>query len=68
MRKSIKVTIAGVVLFVSLVLGVGGTIMGMIRSFNRVAESSHGSAKELSEGISNSLTITAIGIPLASEV
>lgn len=66
MRKSIKVTIAGAVLLVgSLVLGVGGTIMGMIRSFNSAAESGTASAGELAEGVSNSLISTAVGIPLA---
>ena len=66
MRTSAKVTISGAVLFVgSLVLGVGGTIMGMIRSFNSVAESGTGSSQELAEGISNSLISTVVGIPLA---
>jgi len=56
MRTSLKVTIAGVVLFVgSLVLGVGGTIIGMIRSFNSVSESGAASPEELAEGVGNSL-------------
>ena len=66
MKKSAKVAIAGAILFVgSLLLGVGGTVAGMIRAFNSVAESSGTSAEELSEGISNSLVSTAVGIPLA---
>jgi hypothetical protein len=66
MKKSAKVAIAGAILFVgSLLLGVAGTVAGMIRVFNSAAESSGTSAEELAEGISNSLISTAVGIPLA---
>ena len=66
MKKSAKVAIAGAVLLLgSLMFGVGGTVIGMVRSFSSVAESSNGSAQELSEGIANSLICTVIGIPLA---
>ncbi len=66
MNKSVKVTIAGAVLFVgSLFLGMGGAILGMIRSFNQTASSGHTSPAELSEGIGLSLTATLIAIPAA---
>ncbi|MBT3376493.1 MAG: hypothetical protein HN742_41535 [Lentisphaerae bacterium] len=66
MRKSAKVAIAGAILFLgSLLLGIGGTIVGMVRSFNTVAESGSASAEELSQGISCSLISTMVGIPFA---
>ena len=66
MKKSAKVAIAGVILFVgSLLLGVGGTVAGMIRVFNRAADSSGTSPDDLAEGTINSLISTAVGIPLA---
>lgn len=66
MKKSAKVAITGTVLFVgSLLLGVSGTVISMVRAFNNAAESGGASAQELSQGISNSLISTAIGIPIA---
>ena len=66
MRTSGKVSIVGAVLFGgSLLLGVGGTIMGMIRSFNSAAESGAASQQELAEGVGNSLISMAVGMPFA---
>jgi hypothetical protein len=66
MKISAKVAIAGAILFVgSLLLGVGGTVAGMIRVFNSAAESSGTAPEGLAEEISNSLISTAVGIPLA---
>ncbi len=60
MKKSVKVMIAGAVLFVgSLLFGVGGTVIGMIRSFNQVASSGQANPEELAaEWVSTSLVTT----------
>lgn len=56
----------GAILFVvSLLLGVSGTIVGMIRSFNSAAESGAVSPDELAEGIRTSLIATLIAMPFA---
>ncbi len=67
MKKSVKVMIAGAVLFVgSLLFGVGGTVIGMIRSFNQVASSGQANPEELAaEWVSTSLVTTMICIPIA---
>jgi biopolymer transport protein ExbB/TolQ len=66
MKKSAKVMIAGAVLFVgSLILGVGGTVVGMISSFNQVASSGQADTEEVSEAIGTSLIPTMIGMPIA---
>ena len=66
MRTSAKVSIVGAALFVvSLSFGLGGTILVMIRTFNRVGESGMTSPEELAKGIGNSLVNTAIGVPFA---
>lgn len=66
MKKSMKVAIAGAILFVvSLLLGVSGTIVGMIRSFNSAAEPGGVSPDELAQGIGTSLIGTLIAIPFA---
>jgi uncharacterized membrane protein len=66
MKRSIKVLIAGALLLVGgFVFGLAGTIMGMIRTFSRIAESGTGSPKQLAEGIDNSLISTAVGIPVS---
>ena len=66
MKKSIKVSIVGAVLLVGgLVVYLGGTTIGIMRSFNSVAESGTSSPEQLAEGISNSLISTAVGIPVS---
>ncbi len=66
MKKSVKVMIVGVILFIgSLLFAVGGTVIGMIRSFNQIASSSQPNTEELAEWVSTSFTITMIGIPIA---
>jgi len=66
MRTSAKVSIFGAALFVvSLSLGIRATTLGMIRSFNSIAEPSMQSPEELAESIGNSLVSTAVGIPFA---
>lgn len=67
MKTSVKVLVSGVVLLVgAMIFGVGGTVIGMIHSFNNAAASSGSTSPDkLAEGIGNSLISTAIGVPVA---
>ena len=66
MRTSAKVSIVGAALFVvSILFGLGGTILGIIQSYNRIPESGMASPAELAGGIGNSLVSTAVGVPFA---
>ena len=66
MKNPVKLMIAGAVLFVgSLIFGVGGTVVGMISSFNQVASSGQADTEKLSEEIGTSLIPTMIGMPIA---
>jgi hypothetical protein len=48
--------------FLPLILGVGGTVMGMIRTFSATAHDPAADAQDLSAGITVSLTTTAMGL------
>jgi biopolymer transport protein ExbB len=47
---------------VATLLGLFGTVLGMIRSFSKLGEEGGGEARELSQGISEALYNTALGI------
>ena len=49
-------------MIVPLLIGVSGTVFGMTRSFKSLSEGGSTDPSELAEGISQSMTATAIGI------
>lgn len=56
---------AGLMIPVSLLAGVSGTVVGMIRSFNAMARSEAVEPSQLSADISRSLSVGMVSIPIA---
>jgi len=57
--------IIGVILFIGgPVIGVSGTVLGMIGAFNTLSESGTADTEKLSESVSASMITTFIGIPV----
>lgn len=57
--------IAGSILFIlGSLVGVGGTILGMVLTFNTLSSSGVSSSEPVAAGVSSSLITTVIGIPL----
>jgi biopolymer transport protein ExbB/TolQ len=54
--------VLGIVLFTGPIWGVLGTVIGMIRAFNTLAEDKVASAESLSQDIGITLVTTAVGI------
>lgn len=57
--------VSGIVIPVSLLAGVFGTIIGMMRAFSRLAVTENGNPSQLAGDISNALITTLISLPLA---
>jgi len=66
MKKIVKwPLIIGVILFIcGPVIGVSGTVLGMIGAFNTLSESGTADAEKLSESVSASMITTLVGIPV----
>ena len=66
MRRSAKVAVFGGILFVgSLLVSLGGTVLGMMGGFNSLATSGEASEEQLAETLGNSLTLTGLLLPVA---
>jgi biopolymer transport protein ExbB len=58
-------TILGTIASISVLLGLLGTVMGMIRTFNAIAALGYGHPEALASGISEALVATATGLTIA---
>jgi biopolymer transport protein ExbB len=58
-------TILGTIASISVLLGLLGTVMGMIRTFNSIAALGYGNPEALASGISEALVATATGLMIA---
>ena len=58
-------TILGTIASISVLLGLLGTVMGMIRTFNAIAALGYGHPEALAAGISEALVATATGLTIA---
>lgn len=58
-------TILGTIASISVLLGLLGTVMGMIRTFNAIAALGYGHPEALASGISEALVATATGLSIA---
>ncbi len=58
-------TILGTIASISVLLGLLGTVMGMIRTFNSIAALGYGNPEALASGISEALVATATGLTIA---
>jgi biopolymer transport protein ExbB len=58
-------TILGTIASISVLLGLLGTVMGMIRTFNAIAALGYGHPEALASGISEALVATASGLAIA---
>jgi biopolymer transport protein ExbB len=58
-------TILGTIASISVLLGLLGTVMGMIRTFNAIAALGYGNPEALASGISEALVATATGLMIA---
>jgi biopolymer transport protein ExbB len=58
-------TILGTIASISVLLGLLGTVMGMIRTFNAIAALGYGHPEALASGISEALVATATGLAIA---
>jgi len=58
-------TILGTIASISVLLGLLGTVMGMIRTFNSIAALGYGNPEALASGISEALVATATGLAIA---
>ena len=58
-------TILGTIASISVLLGLLGTVMGMIRTFNAIAALGYGHPEALASGISEALVATATGLVIA---
>jgi biopolymer transport protein ExbB len=58
-------TILGTIASISVLLGLLGTVMGMIRTFNAIAALGYGHPEALAGGISEALVATATGLAIA---
>jgi hypothetical protein len=66
MKYSVTVLIVGAVLVVGgITLGLGVTMMGIVRTFSSITESGQVPAQQIAEGTSNSVVASAIGIAAA---
>jgi biopolymer transport protein ExbB len=57
--------ILGTIASISVLLGLLGTVMGMIRTFNAIAALGYGHPEALASGISEALVATATGLTIA---
>ena len=64
-RLNRYVGVLGTIVGISPLLGLLGTVTGMIDVFNTIAEAGTGQASELSSGISQALITTATGLLIA---
>jgi biopolymer transport protein ExbB len=58
-------TILGTIASISVLLGLLGTVVGMIRTFNAIAALGYGHPEALAGGISEALVATATGLTIA---
>ena len=58
-------TILGTIASISVLLGLLGTVTGMIRTFNSIAALGYGHPEALASGISEALVATATGLAIA---
>ena len=58
-------TILGTIASIAVLLGLLGTVMGMIRTFNAIAALGYGHPEALAGGISEALVATATGLVIA---
>jgi biopolymer transport protein ExbB len=58
-------TILGTIASIAVLLGLLGTIIGMIRTFNAIAALGYGHPEALAGGISEALIATAAGLAVA---
>jgi biopolymer transport protein ExbB len=58
-------TILGTIARIAVLLGLLGTVMGMIRTFNAIAALGYGHPEALASGISEALVATATGLVIA---
>jgi biopolymer transport protein ExbB len=58
-------TILGTIASIAVLLGLLGTVMGMIRTFNAIAALGYGHPEALAGGISEALVATATGLAIA---
>jgi len=58
-------TILGTIASISVLLGLLGTVTGMIRTFNTIAALGYGHPEALASGISEALVATATGLAIA---
>jgi biopolymer transport protein ExbB len=58
-------TILGTIASIAVLLGLLGTVMGMIRTFNAIAALGYGHPEALASGISEALVATATGLSIA---
>ena len=58
-------TVLGTIASISVLLGLLGTVMGMIRTFNAIAALGYGHPEALANGISEALVATASGLTIA---
>jgi biopolymer transport protein ExbB len=58
-------TILGTIASISVLLGLLGTVMGMIRTFDAIAALGYGHPEALASGISEALVATATGLTIA---
>jgi biopolymer transport protein ExbB len=57
-------TVLGTIASISVLLGLLGTVMGMIRTFNAIAALGYGHPEALASGISEALVATATGLTI----
>jgi biopolymer transport protein ExbB/TolQ len=57
--------VSGIIIPVSLLAGVFGTVFGMMRAFRRLAVAENVNPSQLAGDISNALMITVISLPVA---
>lgn len=65
MHLSKRVDILGTIARISTLLGLFGTVTGMIFSFQRIVESGTSTASVVADGISSALFTTALGLAVA---
>ena len=58
-------TILGTIASISVLLGLLGTVVGMIRTFNAIAAAGYGHPEALAGGIAEALIVTAAGLSIA---
>ena len=58
-------TILGTIASIAVLLGLLGTVVGMIRTFNAIAAVGYGQPEALANGIAEALIVTAAGLSIA---